>query len=309
MHRRLLKNGKPLLQNTGCNKCIELFVPMVLKDFLPNPGLRAFVRCYRIVHMTFDRQDRPPFKPYTPRPEQCLAFYPYDRERVDFTANNKSVENIPVALIGQALSVTNRHVHGNFMVTQVLFQPGALFRLTGMPGIEINDAYIAADCVFSKEVHLVNEAFFHARNYSEIVQIANDFVEKLVRRVVKDEHPVDIVCRWMLNNPPAALDRLAKNAFLSPKQFERKFLERTGVNPKLFARLVRFDRAFREKNLNPERGWMSIAFDCNYYDYQHLVRDYKDFTGLKPTDFHQLESRAPERRFGLAENYYETQVI
>ena len=282
---------------------------MVLKDFLPSPWLRDFVRCYRIVHLRFDGNDPPPFKPYTPRPEQCLAFYPHDRERVDFTAQRKSVANISVALIGQALSVTNRHIHGHFMVVQILFQPGALYRVTGVPGCEITDTYMDADRVFSKEVHLVNEAFFHAGSYAEIVQIANGFVEGLVRNGTKDAHPVDAVCQWMLTNPPVSLDQLAKKSFLGAKQLERKFLERTGVHPKLFARLVRFDRAFREKNLRPNRDWLSIAMDCNYYDYQHLVRDYQDFTGLRPTVFHQLESRAPERRFGLAENYYETQVL
>lgn len=274
---------------------------MVLKDFLPNPSLQALVRCYRIVHMRFDSQDPPPFKPYTPRPEQCLAFYPYDREKVDFTTSPKSVSNIPVALVGQALSVTNRFIHGHFMVVQILFQPGGLYRLTGMPSSEINDTYMEADRVFSKDVHWVNEAFFHARNYQEIVQIANAFMENLAHRAIKDSHPMDNVCRWMLTNPMLSLDGLAKQAFLSTKQFERKFTERTGVNPKLFARLVRFDRAFREKNKYPHRLWQTIAFDSNYYDYQHLVRDYKDFTGLKPTDFHQLDSRAPERRFGLSE--------
>ena len=281
---------------------------MILKDFLPNPSLRTLVRCYRIVHMRFAPHDPPPFKPYTPRPEQCLAFYPYDREQVDFTHCNKSVANIPVALIGQALSVTKRHVHGHFMVVQILFQPGGLFRLTGMPCGEINEQYLDADAVFSKEVHLVNEAFFHARNYMEIVHIADRFVGRLLRRGIRDNHPVEAVCQWMLANPTASLNCLAKKSFLSTKQFERKFQERTGVSPKLFARLVRFDRAFREKNLHPERGWQHIAYDCNYYDYQHLVRDYKDFTGMLPTAFHQLESRAPERRFGLAEHYYETQV-
>lgn len=281
---------------------------MILKDFLPDPSLRAFVRCYRIVHMQFDRNDPPPFKPYTPRPEQCLAFYPHDREKVDFTTNGKTVSNLPVALVGQALSVTNRYIHGHFMVVQVLFQPGGLYRLTGIPSYEINDTYLEADAVFSQEVHLVNEAFFHAGSYSEIVHIANGFVQRLLRRGPRDEHPMDAVCRWMLTGPNASLDQLARQAFLSPKQFERKFVERAGVNPKLFARLVRFDRAFREKNLHPGRDWRQIAFDCGYYDYQHLVRDYKDFTGLKPVDFHQLESKAPERRFGLAEHYYETQV-
>lgn len=227
---------------------------------------------------------------------------------MDFTAHNKSVANVPVALIGQSLSVTNRFIHGHFMVVQVLFQPGGLFRLTGLPSWEINDTYMEADSVFSKEVHLVNEGFFHARSYSEIVQIANRFIWGLVQKGPKDSHPVDTVSQWMMINPAASLDTLAKKSFLSPKQFERKFLERTGVNPNSFARLVRFDRAFREKNLNAHRSWQVIAFDCKYYDYQHLVRDYKDFTGLKPTDFHQLESRSPERRFGLAEQYYETQV-
>lgn len=281
---------------------------MLLKDFLPNPALRHFVRCYRIVHLRFDSHEQPPFKPYTPRPEHCLAFYPHDRERVDFTADQKSVANVPVALIGQALSVTNRYIHGHFMVVQILFQPGGLFRLTGMPGHEINNAYIEADCVFSKEVHLINEAFFHARSYPEIVQIANGFVENLMRKTMKALHPIDEICQWMLASPVASLDHLAKKSFLSAKQFERKFEERTGVSPKLFARLVRFDKAFREKNLNPQRDWQSIAFDCNYYDYQHLVRDYKEFTGVRPTIFHQIESRAPERKFGLAEHYYETQV-
>lgn len=281
---------------------------MMLKDFLPDLPLRTFVRCYRIVHLRFDSHDPPPFKPYTPRPEQCLAFYPYDRERVDFTTTNRSITNIPVALIGQALAVTNRHIHGHFMVVQILFQPGGLYRLTGMPSHEINDHYIEADSVFSKEIHFVNEAFFHARSYLEIVQIANAFIERLIRRGAKDEHPVDTVSQLLLSNPSISLNDLSKKSFLSPKQFERKFRERTGVNPKLFARLVRFDRAFREKNLRPGQDWQTIAFDCNYHDYQHLVRDYRDFTGLRPTEFHQLESRAPERRFGLAEHYYETQV-
>ncbi len=282
---------------------------MVLKDYLPHPSLQAIIRCYRIVHLRFDRIEAPLCKPYTPRPEHCLAFYPHDREQVDFTHRSGSVRNVPVALVGQALSVTNRFVTGNFMVVQILFQPGGLFRLTGIPSFEINDTYLEADLVFSKEVHLVNEAFYHAHNYAEIVQIANSFIARLIRNGVKDEHPVDTVGQWMLCNPLVSMEALAKKSFLCPRQFERKFRERTGINPKLFARLVRFDRAFREKNLHPGRDWKTIAFDCNYYDYQHLVHDYRDFTGLKPADFHQLESRAPERLFGLAEHYYETQVV
>jgi AraC-like DNA-binding protein len=279
---------------------------MVLKDFLPAPALREFIRCYRIVHMTFDSSVQLPFKPYTPRPENCLSFYPLDRERVDFTDTQKSVTKVSVALIGQALAVTNRYIGNNFMVIQLLFQPGGLYRLTGMPAFEVTNSYLEADLVFSKDIHFVNEAFFHAKNYAEIVQIADSFVGDLARKKVRDSHPTDLVCQQMMQNTvPISLDKLAREAFLSVKQFERKFRERTGVNPKIFERLIRFDHAFREKNLNPDRDWLSIAFDCQYYDYQHLVRDYKTFTGQTPTAFHQLEIQAPERILGMAEHYYE----
>jgi AraC-like DNA-binding protein len=50
--------------------------------------------------------------------------------------------------------------------------------------------------------------------------------------------------------------------------------------------------------------WLRIALECNYHDYQHLVRDYKDFTGYGPNAFHEIESKAPERSFGLSEQYY-----
>ncbi len=283
---------------------------MVLQDFLPKPFLREFVRCYRIVHMTFDSSVRLPFKPYTPRPENYLAFYPFDRERVAFPDGSTAVENVGVALVGQALAVTNRHIGNNFMVVQIIFQPGGLFRLTGMPAFDITNQYIEADTVFSKDIHFVNEAFFHAKNYAEIVNIADNFIAKWVLKKHRDAHPTDLVCRDMLAGcAPKKLDKLAREAFLSTKQFERKFKERTGVNPKVFERIIRFDHAFREKNLNPQRDWLSIAIDCQYYDYQHLTHDYKLFTGLAPTAFHQLESNAPERILGMAEHYYETAIV
>jgi transcriptional regulator GlxA family with amidase domain len=73
----------------------------------------------------------------------------------------------------------------------------------------------------------------------------------------------------------------------------------------LYARIIRFDRAFRLKNSRPELDWLRIAVECDYHDYQHLAKDYKDFTSLSPNAFHEIENNAPERYFGLSEGYYE----
>jgi hypothetical protein len=34
------------------------------------------------------------------------------------------------------------------------------------------------------------------------------------------------------------------------------------------------------------------------YDYQHLVRDYKEFAGVTPNSIFHLDDQAPERHFG-----------
>ena len=77
--------------------------------------------------------------------------------------------------------------------------------------------------------------------------------------------------------------------------------ERKGINPKLFTRIIRLDKAFRLKNQYPDKDWLTIAIDCGYYDYQHLVKDYKEFTGFKPIECFALETKAPERFFGDVE--------
>jgi AraC-like DNA-binding protein len=281
---------------------------MLLKDFLPPPNMQAFVRSYRIVHFRFEAHELPPAKPYTPRPENCLAFYPFDREIVTYAEGGKTIQHVPIALVGQHLSVTHRFVGQHFLALQIIFQPGALYRLTGVPLVELTNEYLSAECVFAKDIQFVNEQLFHAKNYVEMVGFANDFVLKLVKRKLKDAHPIDAVCQLLLKKEAnVSLDWLAKEACLSTKQFERNFKDRTGVNPKLFSRLIRFDNAFRFKSAKPQTDWLSVAIDCNYYDYQHLVRDYKDFTGLSPTAFHALGT--PEGKLGMSEGFYETELL
>lgn len=278
---------------------------MLLKDFTPAPDVREFIQLYRIVHLRFEKGQHVPSKAYPPRPEQCLAFYPYDTETVEFKNSGKLVKNIPVVLYGQFSEVTNRMIGHHFLVFQVIFNPGALYRLTGIPSAAITNQYMDAETIFSSVLREVNEQLYHSADYNAMVLVADNFVRQLMRKQQKSRLLIDDACLLLLNSPDKlTLKQLARESCLSTKQLERKFKERTGVNPKLFERIVRFDRAFRLKNSNEQMDWLRIAMECNYHDYQHLAKEYKDFTGLSPNAFHEIENNAPERKFGLSEGYY-----
>jgi len=278
---------------------------MILKDFLPAPDVQAFVQLFRIVHLEFSKGEAIPIKAYPPRPEQCLAFYPYDKETVQYAGSNKVVSHLPVVLYGQFTQVTNRLIGHQFLVFQIVFLPGALYQLTGIPSSQLVDEYLDGSIFFGNQVHEVNEQLYEAKNYETMIAIGNQFIRKLIAKSIKPILPIDWACAQLLNKTSQlSIDQIAKQACYSIRQLERKFKERTGVNPKLFMRIIRFDNAFRQKNSHPNMDWLRIALECDYHDYQHLVKDYKDFTQLTPNQFHLIEDKAPERKFGLNEGFY-----
>jgi AraC-like DNA-binding protein len=286
-----------------------------MRYFLPSPALREYVRLMQIVHLTFDQNVVVPPKAYWPRPEQCLAFNPRQPQIETYMANGKCLPKPPIMLIGQLSEVKTRYVPHDFLLFQVVFQPGALFRLLGIPSHELTDADVDAETVFSKEIGLVNERLRNTDDYSEMTEIVENFIYYLIKRRKHSLSktnllPIDKVANWMLNANPArfpqqgiSLDKLAREACLSPKQFYNNFVERMGISPKTYARIVRFDNAMKLQNAQPHKDWLSIALDCGYYDYQHMVKDFKDFTRETPTEFVQKEDSAPERVLGLKEDF------
>lgn len=224
-------------------------------------------------------------------------------ERVQY--GDKKIDPLRCVLMGQHDCVTKRFVANEFLCLQVVFQPSAFHLITGIPSIEVRNQYLDARIFFSTYLEDVNEQLFHATSYEEMIDTLDKFVARL--RPVKAGVPFDKIANHMLNNEKCrSLDWLACQSSLSVKQFERNFKLRTGVSPKTFLRIARFDNAFRMRNHFPELDWLSIAINCGYYDYQHLVKDYLDFTSLTPPAFHMIENKAPERQFGLHEGFYET---
>ncbi|GAB2558598.1 AraC family transcriptional regulator [Spirosoma aerophilum] len=280
---------------------------MLLHYFLPSPALREYVRLFQLIHLDFSTASVVPVKPYWPRPEHCLAFYPRDPETVIYADSGRREQKSRSALIGQPTVVTNRHIGRHCLIFQVVFQPGALFRLTGLPLHEFTNTFIDAETVFSPEIRLVNERLSSTDRYDDMTAIVETFLHYLIRKTKKDSLPIDKVSQLMLNASgfmhPASrsVDWLAKEACLSTKQFYRKAIERIGVSPKLYDRIIRFDNAMKISNAQPTKDWLSIALELGYHDYQHMVRDFREFTNLTPNQFAQHESQAPERAFGLVE--------
>ncbi len=275
---------------------------MLINEVKPSPFLFEYIRLYRIIDFHFPKSISLPFKVYPPRPEHCLQFYPKDTETVEYTNKSLVIANKKATILGQHTIVNHRHVGREFLAFQVVFQPGALHRITGINSVELTNSYLDAEDILGSNTRLVNEQLYNAKSYPEMIRIIEGYLSRLVKTTKISEHPVDVISKQMtVQHEGYSLDKFIKDACLCHRQFDRKFLERVGISPKQYLQVIRFDKAFRMKNRFPDKDWLSIALHCNYYDYQHLVKDYKEFTGCTPNQFLEIENKAPERAFGEKE--------
>jgi AraC-like DNA-binding protein len=275
---------------------------LLLRNFLPATCLREYIHSISIVHFVFPKGTFIPAKAYAPRPENSLYFFPRDPEYISYPGCDALTKRASVCIHGQHTILNKRYVGQDFLALIVHFQPGVLYRLTGVPLDTLTNMHVAADQLITKEVNFVNEQLAACKSYQEMLTVVESFLIKLVRQGKKDPDRVDRAATYLLQRcENISMHWLASETCLSPRQFERKFKERTGVPASVLARIKRFNLSKTMKNAHRELDLLTVSLHSGYYDYQHMVKDYREFTGLTPTGFFNLESNAPEKIFGLSE--------
>lgn len=268
---------------------------MIFSSIAPSPSLRELVRDYLIAHFRFDPGKPIPHKRYAPKPEQGITFFVRGRPRIVDPLRDEVRVAPAVGIFGQQMKRCDVHLAPEFLMFRVHFEPGALFRALNIPLYEFGEDYFDGELVLGREVHDVSERLATARSYTEMVEAVEAYLVRSIARAAQPVLPVDRAAARLTADPlRVSLDGLARQACLSPRQLNRKFTERIGVGPKLYSRLVRFHRAYLFKVAHPTTAWPTVALQCGYTDYQHMVRDFKQFTNATPTAWLREDRGSPE---------------
>ena len=114
---------------------------------------------------------------------------------------------------------------------------------------------------------------------SEMASITNQYLRAKLSQQLPDRRVARAI--HLFQHQTCRLDSVASHLGLSARQLQRLFQAHVGLEPKIFARIARFQRALhagRTTGFN----WTRIAQDCGYYDQAHLIADFKEFSGAAP---------------------------
>jgi AraC-like DNA-binding protein len=166
---------------------------------------------------------------------------------------------------------------------QLNLHPLGARRLFGVPLRELRGRTLAFADLMPAQKHLSEEL---AELPSWDARF--DRLERFLCERLRDAPEYDRTIRWALERITADggkvdLDQLARELGYSHKHVIARFHDQVGVPPKLWARLVRFERVRREiAREGAPRSWAELALACGYYDQAHLARDVRQFTGETP---------------------------
>ncbi|HKE27737.1 MAG TPA: AraC family transcriptional regulator [Bryobacteraceae bacterium] len=172
----------------------------------------------------------------------------------------------------------------------VHFHPGGAFPLLGTPAIELSGAHTNLEDVWGAPARLLRQQLCDAITTPERFQLMEQALLDRARRVSSGDSAVDAALR--LFGPigtGSSTSAVARELGLSQRQFIHLFARQVGLTPKLLCRVLRFQyaRILAQSQSSEQRaiGWAQIAIACGYYDQAHLIRDFKNLSGVTPSQY------------------------
>jgi len=166
------------------------------------------------------------------------------------------------------------------------FTPYGLHLITGMSVKDLTGSFCALDVLFGREGKELTNQIMKAKDICEKVTLIESFLIKLFITRYKPL-PVIINAVDLVKNIHGRIRMSSLSASLETgeRQLERIFNRAVGLSPKLFAQITRFNYIFKLLKDCPNVDFQDIAFICGYYDQNHLIKEFKQFAGVTPSEY------------------------
>ena len=253
-----------------------------------SPILKGIVRELQVYHAQWNEATKlpEPFITCLANTEQNLYFYINDLVKI-VPAAQVEIPLPRVVITGPKYKPVGLLFGKDHLMVKVAFHPTGTWRLLGIPMQQIVNNGLDAATIWGSELIDLVEQLTSASSYDAMAEIMMSFLEKKMDASCRPQEPIDQIAIEMLDPLKAhSLKTWANLSRLSLRQFERNFITRVGIGPKLFIRIVRFEYAMKIKNAYHDKNWSQIALECGYTDSSHLLKEFKTFAEFPPGRFY-----------------------
>ncbi len=170
----------------------------------------------------------------------------------------------------------------------VVFRPGGIRRFVAEPADEFRFAETALEDVWGRGAVQLRERLMEASDVAEKFAVLER--ELAARLRVEEVHPGFLLAMRELREASqrgasVSVSEISRATGYSARRLGQLFGEEIGVGPKMFARILRFQRAVKRLHRGSEMRWDTLALECGYGDQSHFANDFREFSGVNPTTY------------------------
>jgi len=250
----------------------------------PSDFLSPYVKQYWMLESP-PRTGNPHIQRIVPTGLMEMTFYLSRRPKV---LNDEKELSENALITGQLNGSFDLLVMGGLSMFSVTFHTHGAMMFFDLPMVELFNQNVPLRYVQKDLIEKVESDLYESNSFDDRIRVIEKFLTQQLRKNQKNyerKRILDTISLINFNKGNISIDSLALNACLSRKQYERVFRDSIGTLPKKFLRVVRFQNAIFQKQLNEDTQLTSLAYDCGYFDQSHMVNDFKNLAGETPSQY------------------------
>ncbi len=265
---------------------------MFYREFQPHTVLKKYIHCYWILE-NYCKPDAP--EPQRILPDGSMELIFHFKDPVQRRTNGAGFElQAPATVSGQIKHFIQLQLTGKMGVLGVRFRPAGALPFLRMSMSELAEKVHSVDLIWGRIGKELIEQVLSASRHRQRIQFIEKFLLKSIERPNSDALVSETVSEIVRCGGELTVDDLMRKMKISARQLERRFNEHVGLSPKRFSRIVRFQNIFRIASQQATRNLTEVSHHAGYYDQAHFIREFKEFSGLLPSEYFSREHSLTE---------------
>lgn len=264
--------------------------------YQPNPELSALVKCY----WTLESKREENHERQTIVPDGCMEMiFHYGDLYRQYTKNGNSIVQPKCFVIGQLTKPLEIAPTGETGIFAVRFHPNGFLPFAPIPIKALANTAISLGELFGTDGKQLEQKILTANSTSERITSVEAFLlgrltqMETIDRLVKST--VEII---LTANGQLSVEEISKQININRRQLERRFSSAIGLSPKQLSKIIRLQATLKMLLSNDFTNLTALAYQADYYDQAHFIKNFKEFTGFTPKEFYGEQLKMSSLFFG-----------
>lgn len=204
-----------------------------------------------------------------------------------YTSENEFIIQPRAMVLGQTIEPFYIEPKGYVNTFAIRFYPHGFANFIAEPIKKLVNKETPLELLFEeKTIKKLKEKIIDAENTKQRIEyIEKFFIERLNKKSTVENIVKTTVDILLSTNGNAQIKTIIKDNLSKRRQLERKFVKQIGISPKQLGKLIRLQAALKMLLNKETENLTNIAYENEYYDQAHFIKDFKEFTGINPKEF------------------------